>query len=77
MRTVLLVANRVVGDAIPEAIAEGCRRLGQLSKTALLGIDFAANSKGYWTFASATPLPDLRQGGEALLDALAAELKRR
>ena len=74
VRTVLVVANQVIGDSIPEAIAEGCRRLGQLSNTALLGISLAANPEGYWTFASATPLPDLRQGGGALLDALAAEL---
>jgi len=76
VRTVLVLANQVVGDSIPEAMAEGCRRLGQLSNTALLGIDFAANAEGYWTFASATPLPDLRPGGEALLDALATELTR-
>jgi len=74
VRTVLLVGNQVVGDSIPEAIAEGCRRLGQLANTALLGIDFAANPEGYWTFTSATPLPDLRQGGEVVLDAMAAKL---
>ncbi|MBN1857389.1 MAG: hypothetical protein JW846_10620 [Dehalococcoidia bacterium] len=75
IRTVLLVANRVIGSSVPETIASGCKRLGVLSDTSLLGIDFAESTTGYWTFVGATPLPDLRQGGEALLDALATTMK--
>ena len=74
VRTVLLVADRVVDSAVPAAIAEGCQRLGRLADTSLLGIDFAESTVGYWTFVGATPLPDLRKGGEALLDMLAATL---
>jgi hypothetical protein len=41
----------------------------------LLGIDFAMSAVGApWEFAGATPLPDLRLGGEPLLDALTMAL---
>lgn len=71
--TMIVVGGRVVGPSLPQEIRAGCLRLAQLSQTPLLGIDFAA-SGNTWTFAGATPMPDLRLGGEPLLDALAAEL---
>jgi hypothetical protein len=53
----------------------GCARLAQLSATDLLGIDFNLTWTGDWVFRNATPQPDLRLGGEALLDALAIALQ--
>ena len=59
-------------DHATHHIRQGCRRLAELSHTALLGVEFTTSSAGPWTFAGATPMPDLRLGGEALLDALAS-----
>lgn len=76
-RTVFVVAGRAVGEA-PDGVLEGCLRLANLAETALLGIDFAATAAaGPWTFAGASPFPDLRLGGPALLDALSDALTRR
>ena len=75
VQTVFVVADQVVGATLPRHIRHGCRRLAELSHTALLGVEFATSSAGPWTFAGATPMPDLRLGGEALLDALASALR--
>ncbi|HEX2093713.1 MAG TPA: hypothetical protein VHG28_15025 [Longimicrobiaceae bacterium] len=77
VRTVYAVAGEVVGDDLPRGIREGCRRLARLAGTALLGISLAPGTAAGWAFAGATPLPDLRPGGDALLDALARALLRR
>jgi hypothetical protein len=73
--TVLVLADHVIGTPLSPDLQNGCRRLARLAHTALLGIEFAAGPPGCpWTFAGATPVPDLRLGGKALLDALAAVL---
>lgn len=73
--TIIVVAGHVVGAPSPLHIVEGCRRLSELAQTPLLGVDFAPGAAGSWTFARATPLPDLRLGGQCLLDALATVFK--
>lgn len=73
-RTVIVVGRRVVGAGMPAPIESGCLRLSGLTCTPLLGISFALDGNGAWTFSSATPLPDLMQAGEPLLDALAEAL---
>jgi hypothetical protein len=71
----IVVGDRVFGSSFLPGIREACLRLAQLSKTALLGIEFTASASGNgWTFAGATPMPDLRMGGEPLLNTLAEEL---
>lgn len=71
----IVVGDRVFGPSFPAEIREACLRMAQLSKTALFGIEFTESASGNgWTFAGATPLPDLRMGGEPLLNALAEEL---
>jgi len=73
--TAIVVGERVFGPHLPSRILAGCLRLAQLAKAGLLGIEFAASaSENGWTFAGATPMPDLRVGGEPLLNALAEEL---
>jgi hypothetical protein len=73
--TSIVVGDRVVGPALPREIQLGCLRLARLSQTPLLGIDLTnGRSANDWSFAGATPMPDLRMGGEPLLDALFAEL---
>lgn len=75
VNTVFVVAGHIVGTPAPPDILRGCQRLSELSKTDLLGIEFAAGSTGPWTFVGATPWPDLRLGGQALLDVLASVLR--
>ena len=68
----IVVGRRVVGPPLPPEIRAGCLRLAQLSQTQLLGVEFVTGANS-WTFAGATPMPDLRLGGEPLIDALLAE----
>jgi len=55
---------------ILDAFRASIARLAGLSGLRLLGVEFRRGPDGEPIFASATPLPDLRLGGEALLDAL-------
>lgn len=73
--TVLVAAGRISGAAAPRDVLAGCLRLAELAETPLLGIDFADGPAGPWTFAGATPWPDLRLGGEPFLSHLAAALR--
>lgn len=74
-RTVLVTAGRTSGAPAPRDVLAGCIRLAKLAGTPLLGVDFAQGLAGSWTFAGANPWPDLRLGGELLLDHLAAALR--
>jgi hypothetical protein len=63
--------------APPQVVREGCQRLAGEAGAVLLGVDFLVELGGpeeQWLFVGATPLPDLRPGGEVLLDALSATL---
>ena len=73
LATLFVVAGRVVGTA-PDAIAAGCARLAALCRLALMSVDFAVSPDGGWRFAGASHCPDLRAGGEPLLDHLAMAL---
>lgn len=75
VKTVIVVDGHVVGAPGPAYVRAGCQQLAELAGTALLGAQFAASVTDAWTFVGATPLPDLRLGGEPLLDALASVLK--
>lgn len=71
------LSGRLYGpQQFPAEIERGCARLAALSSTPLLGVSFARSDDGAWRFAGATPLPDLTLGGDPLLDALAAELRK-
>lgn len=61
-------------EGMPAELSDACARLAAAADTPLLGVDFAEGARGRWTFAGATPLPDLRAGGGPLLDALARAL---
>ena len=73
--TVIVLAGHALAALAPDDVREGCSRLAGITRTEILGIEFAATPAGAWSFVGATPLPDLRLGGEALLDALAAVLR--
>jgi hypothetical protein len=71
LHTAFVVAGRFVGPPLPPAIADASIALAELAGVELLGLEFAAVPASPWTFAGASPQPDLRLGGQALLDALA------
>ena len=67
LKTVIVIDGHAVGTPASFHIVEGCQSLAELSRTQLLGIEFAVGSVGEWTFAGATPFPDLRLGGEGTI----------
>lgn len=71
VKTVITLAGKTFGAKAPEEISAGCLRLSEHCGTELLGIDFYNGTGPSWTFASATPMPDLRLGGGPLLETLA------
>ena len=64
----------MAGPTLPEPIRDGCLRLAALSGAPLLGIDLFAGQHGPWTFGGANTHPDLRLGGEGLLDSMVQRL---
>lgn len=74
-RSIIVVKDKCFGPIAPPTVTVGSVRLADLSKTSLLGVDFQITPTGDWIFMNATPLPDLRLGGEALLDVLANTLR--
>jgi hypothetical protein len=75
--TLIVCCGKVTGPPAPASIQGGCVRLSKLSATQLLGVDFTAGPDGSWNFAGVSTMPDLRLGGEPLLDALATALNGR
>ena len=73
--TVTVIGQSVIGPPeVPEDILAACRRLAALSGDELLGVDLAPSALDGWQMLAASPTPDLRTGGESVLDALAKEL---
>jgi hypothetical protein len=70
----VLVIDRYVFGVAPPPILDACQRLANLANTTILGVDFTVSTSDQWTFTNATPLPDLRLGGQPALDALAEAL---
>jgi hypothetical protein len=69
-RRVITVGKRVCGSPAPPEVAEGCVRLAKLADTQLLGVDFEVGAGDAWSFAGASPMPDLRLGAERLVELL-------
>jgi hypothetical protein len=69
--SVIVVDGMATSADAPPTVAAGCLRLSALAETPLLEVDFDVTAAGDWLFAGASPLPDLRLGGEPILDALA------
>ena len=77
--TLFVVGNEVVTQANqsitpPDHVIEGCRRLAALLEVELLATDFVMNG-GQWRLAGGSCNPDLRQGGDELLDSFARLLR--
>ena len=71
LRTVVTIDGRGFNADVEEPVADACGRLGVLARTRLLGVEVDARG----AFVSASPLPNLRAGGERVIDALAAALR--
>jgi hypothetical protein len=71
-----LIAFRgeVFGGRLPEPMVRACAKLAQEADAEMLGIELYAAENGEWTFANATPCPDLSVGGMPLLERLAQAL---
>jgi hypothetical protein len=74
VQTVIVVDGIVTGATVPDAVKEACQRLAKAARSELLGLDFLTGAAGEWTFAGANPMPDLRYGGHALIEALIQRL---
>ncbi|MET0340204.1 MAG: hypothetical protein ABW252_04350 [Polyangiales bacterium] len=73
--SVFVVSDRVVAPAhVPAPVLLSCRRLARASEEMLLGIDVTVSPDGRWRFVGASPAPDLRAGGDELVDVLAEVL---
>ena len=70
--SITAIDGRGIGKDVSEDLADACGRLGVLAKTRLLGVELDARSGA---FISASPLPNLRRGGDAVIEALAAGLR--
>jgi hypothetical protein len=73
-KTLFVVGQEIVGGPAPTRVADGCRQLARLCNCSLLGVEFVASTFGSWVCKGASALPDLRIGGDGLLDALASTL---
>jgi len=71
---VVVLDGEVFGSVLPERIRDSCRELADICEMGLLGIDLLFSLIGGWSFASATPLPDLEVGGHPLIARLAQAL---
>jgi hypothetical protein len=59
---------------VPESTVNACSKLAEQAGTEMLGVELYAAEDGEWTFANATPYPDLSLGGRPLLQNLAQAL---
>ena len=71
LRTVITIGNRAFARWAPAELLDGCTRLARLAEADMLGVDFAV-ANGQPSLAGASPVPDLRLGGEPAVDHLVA-----
>lgn len=67
VRTVLVIDGEAVDPDLPARTRDACGRLAALAGTRLIGIDLERDTH---RFIGASPRPDLRTGGDVLVDAL-------
>ncbi|MFI8520268.1 hypothetical protein ACIGEZ_20935 [Streptomyces sp. NPDC085481] len=75
-RSVVVLGEHVFGREPVDGLAPACGRLARLADADLLGIDLEPDDRDRPRFAGATPLPDLRIGGGALVERLHEHLSR-
>jgi len=70
-KSLIALRGEVFGGVVPGSIAQASGRLAADTGAEMLGVDLNLDNKGQWSFANATPSPDLRTGGMPLLHRLA------
>jgi hypothetical protein len=73
--SVIVLDQQCFGTEAAANIRQSCIKLAQASQVKLLEVNFSVNSNGEWFFSGATPLPEIRLGGEPFLDHLCEALK--
>ena len=71
--SVIVIGDRVVGS-VPAPVAAACVRFAALARTPILGVEFSSDRSQTWQVSGVTILPDLRWGGDSVVDALAQAL---
>lgn len=71
-RTVFVVGGRVVGEDIPASIADAVVSLSHILNCDLIAAHFYINRAGAWLITGFSAQPDLRPGGDALVQAISA-----
>lgn len=67
LRTVLVVCGAVCSEQpVPAAVRAGCERLATSAAAEILGVECTTD----WRVAGVSPFPDLRLGGQPLIDRL-------
>ena len=69
-----IFGGEVYGIVLPEAVRQACTKLALDAKAEMLGINLYHDAEGRWSFAGASPSPDLRLGGLPLLQRMAQQL---
>lgn len=64
--SVLVIGDVVLSNGVPDELADGSRRLAELTGCPVLGVTFVGGR-----LEGATPMPDLSVGGERAIEALA------
>jgi hypothetical protein len=72
---VVVFADEVFGP-VPDAPSPALLRLAKLTHTPLLGVNLFRGIRSPWQFHSASPFPDFRVGGPALVAALCRRLQQ-
>ena len=71
----IVCGGRTFGTDLPSEIASGCQSLAELAEIDLLGVEFYSSASHPHTFASASPMPDLRPGGWPLIQSIGQILR--
>jgi hypothetical protein len=71
IQNVIVLRGEVFGAVLPATTRVACAHFAEAAGTELLGIDLFRAGDDRWTFASATPYPDLTLGGNRLIAHLA------
>lgn len=73
---VIVYGDEVFGASVPVRVQNQCVTFAKLARTRLVGIDLFATAESEWTFAYATPMPNLPAGGERLIAKIAGTFRK-
>jgi hypothetical protein len=74
VKRLIVLHDATFGAPAPARVQRASAELARLAGAQMLGVDFFESPDDPWTFAFATPMPELQLGGAPLLRALATRL---